>query len=120
MWEYWEERELSETVAEYVEQTPTVTAFCLSAEGAHRIEEICRELRSQSEIIETLRNANQLFVRFCNADKYGVTCCEAGKVLECLQKMANGTQQSVFGCSTDESMGRVVSVSIWIGKKQNK
>lgn len=120
MWEYWEEKELSKTIAEYVKRTPDVTAFCVTAEGMHRIEGICRKLKSQSEIIGTLCNANQLFVRFCSADKYGVTCCEAGKVLECLQKMANGTQQSVFGCSTDESMGRVVSVSLWIGKKQNK
>lgn len=120
MWEYWEERELSEIVAEYVGQTPPVTAFRLTAEGAHRIEDICRKLKSQSEIIGTLRNANQLFVRFCSADKYGITCREAGKVLECLQGMADRAQQSVFGCSADESMGRTVSVSIWIKTKQNK
>lgn len=120
MWEYWDEGELSKTVAEYVEQTSNVTAFCLTAEGVHRIEDICRKLKSQSEIIETLRNGNQLFVRFCSADKYGVTCCEVAKVLECLQKIADGVRQLIFGYSADESMGMALSVSIWIGKKQNK
>ena len=120
MWEYWEEQELSEIVAEYVGQTPAVTSFRLTAEGAHRIEDICRQLKSQSEIIGALRKGDQLFVRFCSVDKYGITCREAGKVLECLQKMADGVQQSVFGCSTDESMGMTLSVSIWIGEKQNK
>lgn len=118
MWEYWEEQDLEKAVAAY-HRTPGITTLELKARGIRRAEAICRKLKTRPEITEAVHGCDCLFVCFCGTEEQAATATEAFRILNCLHEVSGDSHRRIFSCSTDENLGAILSVKIWISRENS-